>query len=30
VEGAGYTFDPALLEHRDYVFPKYLQWPLDF
>ena len=30
VAEAGYTIDPALLEHRDYIFPNYLQWPLDF
>ena len=26
----GYTLDPRLLAHRDYIFPTYLQWPLDF
>ena len=30
IQAAGYEIDPALLEHRDYVFPNYLQWPLDF
>lgn len=30
VQAAGYEFDPILLEHRDYIFPKYLRWPLDF
>jgi hypothetical protein len=30
LEGVGYQPDPALLEHRDYIFPTYLQWPLDF
>jgi len=27
---AGYEPDPRLLEHRDYIFPTYLQWPMDF
>ncbi len=27
---ANYQLDPALLRHRDYIFPTYLQWPLDF
>lgn len=27
---ADYRIDPALLRHRDYIFPNYLQWPLDF
>ena len=30
VESSGYQPDPALLVHRDYIFPTYLQWPLDF
>ena len=30
IQAAGYEIDPALLEHRDYIFPNYLQWPLDF
>ena len=30
VETAGHDVDPALLEHRDYIFPNYLAWPLDF
>ncbi len=30
VKEAGYEVDGILLEHRDYIFPKYLQWPLDF
>jgi hypothetical protein len=30
VAGEGYQPDPALLAHRDYIFPTYLQWPLDF
>jgi len=27
---AGYGLDTLLLEHRDHIFPTYLQWPLDF
>lgn len=30
IQAAGYEIDPTLLEHRDYIFPNYLQWPLDF
>ena len=30
LEDARYQPDQALLEHRDYIFPTYLQWPLDF
>jgi len=30
IQAAGYDIDPALLAHRDYIFPNYLQWPLDF
>lgn len=30
IQAADYAIDPALLEHRDYIFPTYLQWPLDF
>ena len=30
IQAAGYDIDPALLQHRDYIFPNYLQWPLDF
>jgi len=30
VAQAGYSVDPILLEHRDYVYPRHLQWPLDF
>ena len=25
-----YEADPILLEHRDAIFPRHLQWPLDF
>jgi len=27
---AGYALDQQLLEHRDFIFPTHLQWPLDF
>ena len=30
IESAGFQPDSALLEHRDYIFPTYLTWPLDF
>ncbi|MFK8049816.1 MAG: hypothetical protein AB8B81_15425 [Halioglobus sp.] len=30
IEKEGYQIDSKLLEHRDYIFPKYLQWPVDF
>ena len=30
VEKTGFQPDKALLEHRDYIFPTYLTWPLDF
>ncbi|MEH6581786.1 MAG: glutathione binding-like protein [Halioglobus sp.] len=30
VKDVGYEIDPALLEHRDFIFPNHLQWPLDF
>ncbi len=30
VEQAGYTVDNSLLKHRDFIFPEYLEWPLDF
>lgn len=30
IQAQGYEIDPALLEHRDYIFPTYLQWPLDY
>ena len=30
IKAAGYAIDPALLQHRDYIFPTYLQWPVDF
>ncbi|MFT4825533.1 MAG: glutathione S-transferase [Halioglobus sp.] len=30
VEQAGYTIDSKLLKHRNFIFPKHLQWPLDF
>ena len=30
LNNAGYELDKLLLEHRDYIFPTYLQWPLDF
>ncbi|MEH6636566.1 MAG: hypothetical protein V7700_13660 [Halioglobus sp.] len=26
----GFEVDNILLQHRDYIFPTYLQWPLDF
>ncbi len=26
----GYEADPILFEHRDAIFPRHLQWPLDF
>jgi hypothetical protein len=26
----GFEADPVLLEHRDYIFPKHLLWPLDY
>jgi hypothetical protein len=30
LKDAGYQMDPILLAHRDYIFPQYLQWPLDY
>ena len=30
IQQAGYELDPALLAHRDFIFPTHLQWPLDF
>jgi hypothetical protein len=30
VTSTGYDIDPALLAHRDFIFPNHLQWPLDF
>ena len=30
LDGAGYELDPALLAHRDFIFPTHLQWPLDY
>lgn len=30
VQKAGYEIDKVLLDHRDYIFPTYLQWPLDY
>jgi len=30
IQDSGYDLDKVLLEHRDYIFPNHLQWPLDF
>jgi hypothetical protein len=30
LQDSGYELDQILLDHRDYVFPNHLQWPLDF
>jgi glutathione S-transferase len=30
LQQTGYELDKALLDHRDFIFPNHLQWPLDF
>ena len=30
IQDSGYELEQILLDHRDYVFPNHLQWPLDF
>jgi hypothetical protein len=30
LQKSGYEIDSTLLDHRDFIFPQHLQWPLDF